>query len=157
MYCNCVFGSLSEANLRKLQKMQNNAVRFIYGFSGMDNRKPITPYLKELHFLPVRFRIKYKIALMVFKCLNDLAPKYLIDLLDIRECKRQSLRLDNDFFVLKLPPTPNYVRTEGAFCHSGPRIWNDLPYTLRCISDVTSFKKDLKTHYFNLAFDNFKC
>ena len=32
-------------------------------------------YLKKLHFLPVRYRIKFKIALLVFKCLNNLAPQ----------------------------------------------------------------------------------
>ena len=134
--------------------IQNNAVRFIFNIYGLEKRQSITPYLKELHFLPVRFRIKFKIALLVFKCLNNLAPIYLIEILTLRNIKPHSLRLDDDFFILNIPPLPHYVRTEGAFTYIGPRTWNDLPYSLRSMSDVTKFKTALKTHFFNLAFSN---
>ena len=152
-YCNSVYGALSEANLQKLQKIQNNAVRFIFGIYGKAKRQPITPYLKEIHFLPVRYRICYKIALLVFKCLNNIAPKYLADLLALRDTKRHSLRMDNDFYILKVPPPPQFSKTEGAFSHSGPKIWNDLPFAIRCISEIHVFKKRLKTHYFEIAYD----
>ena len=62
------------------------------------------------------------------------------------------LRIDNDFFLLQSPPPPQFKRTEGAFCHFGPKVWNDLPYSLRCLSEVIAFKRKLKTHYFNIAF-----
>ena len=152
-YCNAVYGALSESNLQKLQKIQNNAVRFIFGIYGKERRQSITPYLKKLHFLPVRYRIKYKIALLVYKCLNNLAPMYLIELLSLRDTKRQSLRLDNDFYLLKVPPAPQFTRTEGAFSHSGPRIWNELPFSLRCINEIGAFKTLLKTTLFNTAFN----
>ena len=41
---------------------------------------------------------KYKIVILVFKCINNLAPSYLYELLNIRDTKRHSLRVDNDFF-----------------------------------------------------------
>ncbi len=133
--------------------MQNDAVRFIFGIHGKERRQSITPYLKQLHFLPVRYRIKYKIALLVFKCVNNMAPKYLSDLVSLRDTKRHSLRMDDDFYLLKVPSASCLTRTEGAFSHSGPRIWNALPYELRCISDVQIFKTSLKTHYFKLVFN----
>jgi len=151
-YCNAAYGALSEANLQKLQKIQNNAVRFIFGLRGKDRWQSVSPYLKELHFLPVRFRIKYKIVLLVFKCMNNLAPSYLANLIHLRDTKRQSLRMDNDFYRLKVPPPPHYMRTSGAFSCIAPRLWNELPYSLRCISNIDDFKRDLKTHYFNIAF-----
>ena len=129
-YCNAAYGALSEANLQKLQKIQNNAVRFIFGISGKDRWQPISPYLKELHFLPVRFRIKYKIVLLVFKCINNLAPCYLSDLVRLRDTKRHSLRLDDDFYRLKVPPSPQFTRTNGAFSQCAPKLWNELPYSL---------------------------
>ena len=46
---------------------------------------------------------------------NDLAPKYLKDLIFLREVKRRSSRLDDDFFMLKVPPCPNFHRSQGAF------------------------------------------
>jgi len=39
----------------------------------------ITPVLRDLHWLPIRQRIKYKLAMTVYKCLRRLAPTYLAD------------------------------------------------------------------------------
>lgn len=152
-YCNAVYGGLSEANIQKLQKIQNASVRFIFGLYGKAKRTHISPYLKEVHFLPVRYRIKFKIALLVFKCLNNIAPKYLVSLIQLRDTKRKSVRLDDDYYRLKVPPSPQYVRTDAAFAFSGPRIWNELPYSLRCMNDIKVFKSNLKTYFFQIAFE----
>ena len=114
------------------------------------------PYLKKLHFLPVRFRIKFKIALLVFKCLNNMAPHYLQGLLNLRDVRRRSSRLDDDFYRLKVPPAPQFSRTDAAFMFSGPKIWNELPYSVRSLSTIESFKCALKTFYFNEAFERIK-
>ena len=153
-YCNSVYSKLTEKNVQKLQKIQNNAVRFIYGLYGKRSKEPISPYLKKLHFLPVRFRIKFKLCLLVFKCLNDLAPKYLKDLIFLREVKRRSSRLDDDFFMLKVPPCPNFHKSQGAFSYIGPKTWNELPYSIRSMNNVDSFKTVLKTYFFNIAFQD---
>jgi hypothetical protein len=153
-YCNAVYGSLSESNMKKLQTIQNNAVRFIFNLTGKDRWQSMTPYLKELHFLPVRYRIKYKIALLVFKCLNNLAPRYLSELLSLRETKRRSVRLDDDYYYLKTPKPHQLSRTAGAFYYSGPRVWNELPFSIRCLSVIQDFKTSLKTYLFNTAYNN---
>ena len=152
-YCNAAYGSLSEANIYKLQKLQNSAVRFIFSLNGKKSWESITPYTKKLHFLPVRFRIMYKAALLVFKCLNDMAPKYLSKLISTRDTNSHNLRKDNDFFLLSQPPTPNFKITHGAFSHYGPYIWNSLPFSLRCLNNINSFKTQLKTYYFNMAYN----
>ena len=151
-YCNAIFGGLSESNLKMLQKLQNSAVRFIFGLKLRD-RKHILPYLKKLHFLPVRYRIHYKLALMVFKCLNNINPPYLSELINCRRTNNHSLRLDDDFYLLERLPAPNLKRTDAAFCYSGPQTWNSLPYYIRCQQDLIKFKKLLKTYYFNRAFN----
>ena len=152
-YCNSVYCGLTEKNLQKLQKIQNNALRFIYGLYGNKLKEPISPYLKKLHFLPVRFRIKFKIALLVFKCINNTGPEYLKELLCIREVKRRSSRLDDDFYLLKMPPKCNFSRSEAAFSHQGPIIWNELPFSVRSLTSLHEFKSSLKTYYFNKAFN----
>ena len=153
-YCNSAYGSLTEANIRKLQKAQNDAARFVFGiYDYKAKRQPVSPLLKRLHFLPVRYRIDYKIALLTFKCLNNLAPQYLSSLITVREPNRRASRLDDDYYVLSRPAKPNFKRTEGAFCHAAPRIWNNLPYRLRCLTDIDLFKKTLKSHFFNIAFE----
>ena len=63
---NSVYGGLTESDLQKLQKLQNSAVRFVFGLKGKTCQQPFSPYLKKLHFLHVRFRIKYKIALLTY-------------------------------------------------------------------------------------------
>ena len=121
---------------------------------GNKLKEPITPYLKKLHFLPVRFRIKFKVALLVFKCLNNLAPDYLQSLINLREIKRRSSRLDDDFYLLKVSPKYNFSRSEAAFSHKGPQIWNELPFSIRCLTNISAFKTALKTFYFQQAFQD---
>ncbi len=112
------------------------------------------PYLKLLHFLPVRFRIKFKISLLVFKCINTLAPGYLKDLIFLRKTRRRSSRLDDDFFLLSIPPRPNFSKSEGAFSYIGPKTWNELPIGIRSLNCICAFKKALKSHYFSIVFEN---
>ena len=115
-------------------------------------KESITPYLKKLHFLPIRFRIKFKLALLVFKCINNLAPDYLKSLINLRGIRRRISRLDDDFFLLKIPPKSNFSRSEAAFSYCGPKIWNELPFSIRSLSSIGAFKTALKTFYFNIAF-----
>ena len=149
-----VYCGLTEKNLHKLQKIQNNAVRFIFGLYGKKLKEPITPYLKKLHFLPVKFRIKFKVALLVFKCLNNISPGYLKNLIKLRTVNKRSSRLDDDFYLLKMPPKCNFSRSEAAFSHQGPLIWNELPFSVRSLTSLPEFKSSLKTYYFNKAFNN---
>ena len=152
-YCNASYGGLTRKNIQRLQKLQNNAVRFIFQLNGKQKWNHIKPYLKKLFFLPVEYRIKFKIPLLVFKCLNNLAPDYLKKLISLREVKIVSMRIDDDFYFLKVPRPPQFSKTEASFTHIGPRTWNELPYFIRSITDLETFKKCLKTHYFKIAFD----
>ena len=51
----------------------------------------ITPVLIGLHWLPISYRITFKILLLTYKALNNLAPSYLSDLLSQR-CNVRLLR-----------------------------------------------------------------
>jgi len=62
--------------LKKLQAVQNAAARVVTGTKKFDHMPPV---LRGLHWLPVRQRIKYKLAMTVYKCLHGLAPTYLAD------------------------------------------------------------------------------
>ena len=146
-YCNAVYGALTVSDLQKLQKLQNSAVRFVFELKGKKCREPISPYLKKLHFLPVRFRIKYKLALLTFKCLNNLAPSYLTELLTLRQSKYYNVRLNNDFYLLE-PTVFNLLKCSKAFSVSASLVWNELPYNLRSETDISKFKCDLKNILF---------
>lgn len=77
-YCNSLYFGISKSQMARLQVVQNAAARFLKGKRKFDHA---TPLLRSLHWLPINFRIDFKILLLVFKSLNDLAPSYLSDLL----------------------------------------------------------------------------
>ncbi len=151
-YCNAAYFGLTKLQLKKLQKIQNAAARFVFGLKGRERFQSITPFLKDLNFLPVEYRIHFKIALLTFKCLNNMAPQYLGEMISLKTDKRKSLRVDDDFFLLKQPPEPCCSHTKGAFSYSAPRVWNQLPYNIRTMTSIEAFKKALKTNLFRRAF-----
>ena len=147
-YCNILLVGLPKYKLEKIQKIQNHAARLITQGRKSDH---ITPILKDLHWLPVEYRIQYKLAVTCFKCLNQMAPSYLSDLLTLYTPGRL-LRSSNDHLRLLKPQTNLKDYGERAFYSSAPKIWNELPLTIRQASTLTSFKSLLKTHLFKCAF-----
>ena len=71
----------------------------------------ITPLLRELHWLPVCYRIEYKIILLTFKALHGMAPDYLCHLISVLPPSRYNLRRNDDSATLLAFPT---IRTEKA-------------------------------------------
>ena len=111
----------------------------------------ITPILVELRWLPVRWRIDYKILLITFKAINGLAPLYLSDLVSIKS-STYSLR-SNDSKSLSAPPVKGKKALgDRSFMLAAPKLWNELPRDLRLVDNISSFKKQLKTHLFKLAY-----
>ena len=147
-YCNSLMTGMTKKNVQELQKIQNAASRFIY---GQRRWRGTTQLRKELHFLPVAERIMFKTCVLVYKCLNGLAPDYLSGRLLKRKTKSIRLRADEDKLLLEVP-YPNYKTTERAFSVSGPRLWNNLPRQLRESETLKRFKGDLKTFLFCSAF-----
>ena len=140
---------MTNENIEKLQLLQNHAARLIF---GAKKREHITPLLMKLHWLPIYYRINYKIALLCFKCLNKTAPIYLQNLIQIYK-PRRSLRSSTDNSVL-FKPVMNYkTYGEKSFSFYGPYVWNSLPAHLRNCDNINIFKKNLKTHLFKQAYN----
>ena len=146
-YCNSLFKNLPNNQIDKLQKLQNHAARTIFKKSVRDH---VTPLLIDLHWLPIHARIDYKIAVLVFKCLNSLAPKYMSDMVAKYNPSR-TLRSTNTNLIVK--HSAKY-KTLGdrAFSVHASSVWNALPITLRNSSTINTFKQDLKTHLFRKSF-----
>ena len=74
-YANCILFRISDYLIRKMQRIQNFAARVV---QNVNRESDALSALKELHWLPVDTRIKYKILCIVFKCLHDKStPTYL--------------------------------------------------------------------------------
>ena len=75
-YCNSLFSSLTDKNLRRLQSIQNTLCRVI---CRLPRRASTSKFIKSLHWLPVSFRIKFKICVQVYKTLDNGQPLYIKD------------------------------------------------------------------------------
>ena len=77
--------NISDKLIKCMQRVQNAAVRFIYNIKKSEH---ISQYVKMAHFLPIKFRIQYKMCLITFKILNGLSPVYLQDFIQLRTPKQ---------------------------------------------------------------------
>ena len=146
-YGNALLFGCNSSDLQRLQRIQNWAAKLIYRAKKSDHA---TPYLKDLHWLPICERITFKIMVYVFKCLQKLAPGYLSSCLQLYQPALSSLRSASDTTLLSVPNTRLHLYTASnrTFSYSAPDIWNALPQSIRILGCVDEFKKSLKTELF---------
>ena len=87
-YCNGIYSGLPETDLNRFQRVQNITAKVVLGKGKFADP---TDCLRTLHWLPIKYRVKYKILCMVYKCLPGNAPDYLKDLLKEYTTTRQGL------------------------------------------------------------------
>ena len=149
-FCNSIFYGLPNCDLRILQVLINSAARIVVGLPRFSHER-ITPVLIDLHILPIKARIKYKICLLVHKALSFGQPRYLTDLLHVREVTRD-LRAST-VRTLEEPIISRSLFSNRCFSYCAPRLYNSLPVELRNVNCVETFKKRLKTFIFSEAYD----
>ena len=133
--------------IQKLQRVQNCAARLV---AGQPRAAHIRPVLKELHWLPVEQRITFKVLLLTFKALNNLAPPYLSQL--IVPYHTRNLRPASKH-LLEVPNVRLKSYGDRAFSVAAPKHWNDIPLDIKLSGSVDVFKSRLKTYLFRLAFN----
>ena len=149
-YCNSLYTFLPKTQTKHLQKLINSSVRFIFHITGKDRMEHITPRLQELHFLPIEYRVKFKICLMVYKSLNNKSPIYIQELIKLREPNQNTfLRIDKDKLILTYTAPAKQDYKNRSFSYAAPKLWNTLPYNIRDSQSVSVFKTNLKTFYFS--------
>ena len=143
-YCNAVLYGINSDNLRKLQAVQNAAIKLIYGRNKFD-RSPLRPLFLELHWLRIQERILFKIALIVHNCIWGLAPdalKSIITVTNLRTYKLEEKHCNGEF-------------GDRAISRCGPKIWNNLPSEIRTERILEHFKKKMKTFLMSEDLHNF--
>ena len=136
-YCNSLYNGISQANLNKIQRIQNTLARVV------------TPILKKLHWLPIKQRIDYKLCLLTYKTLQIQQPTCLYNSLSFPSHSLSTRSSDSS--VLSIP----FVRTslgKRAVSVIALRLWNSLPPDTRNSLSVSTFRSKLKTHLLKLTF-----
>ena len=115
-YCNSLLCGLPGILLHKLQSVQNATARLI---TGTRRRDHITPVLRELHWLPIRERVKFKVF--------GQAPLYLADdCCLVSDRSRRSLR-STDIPTCVVPRTLSSYG-DRTFAAAGLRLWIILSF-----------------------------
>ena len=110
------------------QILQNALVRSIFKIDRF-SQIHISPYLKRLHWLPIKFRIIFKVLLLTHNSLHHNRPEYLSSLISI-PTHTISLRSTTSYH-LHLPSKPNlHTSNIRAWQISALYLWNKLPHNL---------------------------
>ena len=142
-FCNGLFYGLPSHLIQRIQQIQNTAARIVSHTGKFDH---ISPVLQSLHWLPVPFRIKFKILITTYKALHGLAPGYISDLIH-QYTPARTLRSSSDI-QLTVPKTKLVSCGDRAFRSAAPRLWNSLPNDIKLAPSLDVFKRKLKTHFF---------
>ena len=145
-YCNAVLVGISEANLNKLQCVQNTLVRVVTRTRRHDH---ISPILADLHWLPIRARITYTIAALVFKIREVKQPMYLTELIEDYKPVRELRSISR---LLLKEPCIKTTTGQRSFHFAAAKIWNGLPDHIRSVNSLETFKKHLKTNWHTLSY-----
>ena len=121
-YYNSILYGLSDNSLYRLRKIQNTAAR---NLARLPRFSHISATLFDLHWLPIRYRITFKICILTYQAYHRTAPSYLCDLI-VPYVNTRSLR-SNDKCLIE--PCKPRLRSYGERCfkYTGPQEWNKLP------------------------------
>ena len=150
-YCNGVLYGVAKGEVQRLQMVLNAAARLVVGTGKFSH---VTPILRDVfHWLPVRHRISYKIAILARDCIHGIGPAYFGDVCAPvtaapgRTNLRSATRGD-----LVIPRTRTKLG-ERSFRISAPTVWNLLPDSLKYLATSRKhFRKELKTYLFRKAY-----
>ena len=134
--------------LDRLQNVQFAAARLVAGIKKRDGIDDMA-VLEQMHWLPIRQRIVYKIALLVYKYVNGMGPSYLCDLITPYEPTR-NLRSSNAL-LLKYPDHRSEIGRR-AFSYTAPEVWEDIPHHVKKAPSLDTFKHNLKSYLFTIAY-----
>ena len=145
-YYNAILVGIFEANLNKLKCVQNTLARVVMGTRRHDH---VSPVLADLHWLPIRARITYKIATLLFKIREVKQPMYLAELIEdykpVRELRSTSR-------LLLKEPCIKSTTGQRSFNYAAAKIWNGLPDLIRSVDSLETFKNHLKTQFHTLSY-----
>ena len=140
-YCCEVWDVFSEAQSKRLQKLQNRAARIIL---NVNNDVEHTIALRTLGWEPLQTERKKAKAKIMYKLLNKMGPKSLTNLFSYKSEKTNyHLRDISSGLCLPKPRTNNM---KNSFMYDGAQLWNSIPKEIRESKSLSSFRKKIAAH-----------
>ena len=135
-YCSLVWHYCSTQNTAKIEKLQGRALRVIFGDYDSNYMDLLSRVNKDLLFVT---RLK-RLALLVFKCINETGPSFMHDLFN----KRNDEYGFRDASKVMQPKFRTVTYGKSSLRYGGAALWNNLPNDLKqCVSE-NAFKNLLK-------------
>jgi hypothetical protein len=131
-FCPVVWNFCSKQSARKIEKIQERALRYMTGNLTMNYEELLkhTGY-KSMHLA----RLK-SIAIEVFKCVYNINPTFMNDMFVVKDMPRD-LR---DPSILVIPRFSKVMYGRKTFSYYGAHLWNLLPNDFKHVLDFNSFK-----------------
>ena len=132
-YCPLAWHFCSENNSRKLEKIQELALRFVYSdFVSTYDELLLKANIPSLHIR----RLK-TMSIEAFKILNEMAPPVLSNLVRLRDNSRYNFRYDN---ILQVPQVRTTKYGKNSFRYAAAVLWNSFPDEFRQVNNFSQFK-----------------
>ena len=146
-YANSVLFGCPQKHAARLQRVRQALARVVMQQSSVSplTSTASTELLKQVHWLPIEWRIRFKLACLVHKILNTGHPPYLNELIQYH--KHASSTRSAASHLLSVP-RHNLSFGARAFRVAAPKIWNSIPLHIRQSQTCSSFRRHLKKHYF---------
>ena len=149
-YCISVLSGVTKRQLQRLQSVLNASARLFFSSTRFSH---VSQHLKVLQFLPVKYRIEYRLSVLAHNCLHDRAPSYLSsDFHLLSNCpSRRRLRSSSSSLVLQ--PRSRHPTLGGrAFPVAAAKVWNSLPPHLASIVNISDFKDEALKYFLQRSF-----
>ena len=130
----------------KLERIQRRDIRLLYklNFASIVS---ISDLMRSFGWLKFRYICIHRLLCITHKAIHRGLPEYLAQSIIIQSSNRSSRKCH----VMKLVQhSTSFAYPESAYSVIAPKIWNSLPYDIRCITSLSYFKRKLYVHFKSL-------
>ena len=141
-YCDTIYGTTDQKALTKLQRLQNRGAKTILKVPMDTSTQTV---LTTLNWLPLNSRVTYHSHILMYKCLNGLAPDYLCREFNyVNHSHNTRYRAKQVLYVNKT----KLEVTKRSFKHHGAINWNSLPEYCKTAQSLNVFKSVVLKHMY---------
>ena len=148
-YCNIVLACLPTSAVAPLQRVLNTAARFV---AGVTSRTDVSDIIKSVHWLPISYRARFKFCVLMHGVHNGTSHFYLTDTTTPISSLLRHRRLRSSMTTEYDIPRTMIKSGDRAFSVAGSHEWNALSVDIRNITDLSSFKRAIKTLFLYCIF-----